>query len=106
MDVHSLPKPHSLRLNRDLDNRVRAFARTLSGPGQSSRVPLNRALIALLEAGLNSLQVAPSPKNGMLQVLQELDPEWSGNRLRDLEPLPVATRSGKSPVQMLLERRG
>lgn len=105
MDAHSLPKPHSLRLNRDLDARVRAFARTLSGPGRSSRVPLNRALITLLEAGLNAVQTIPSPKDGMRRALQELDPEWSGERLRDFEPLPATTRSGKTPVEILLERR-
>jgi hypothetical protein len=106
MDGEAIPKPHSLRLSRDLDARVRAYAKSISKPGSASRLPLGRALVALIEAGLNSVQADRSPKDGMLLALHELDPEWTGRRLQDFEPLAVTTRSGKSPLQILEDRRG
>jgi hypothetical protein len=106
MGAQTVPKPQSLRLPRDLDAQVRVFAQTLSRKEPGGRIPMNKALLTLVEAGLKSLQADPSPKAAMLMALHELDPEWSGGRLGDFEPVTVATRSGRSPVQVLLDRRG
>jgi len=106
MTSQPLPKPQSLRLPRDLDARVRVFAKSLSRKENGARIAMNKALLTLVEAGLTSLQTDPSPKAGMLMALHELDPEWSGTRLGDFEPVAVTTLSGRSPVQILLDRRG
>ena len=105
MAAQPLPKPQSLRLSRELDAKVRQFARSLA-PGEATRrIPMNQALVALIEAGLSARHAETSPKEGMRLALQELDPEWSGRPLADLEPVAVKTRSGRSPVQVLLDRR-
>jgi len=106
MGAQPAPKPQSLRLTRDLDAQVRVFAKSIARSENAARIPMNKALLALVEAGLKSIKSDPSPKEGMLMALYELDPEWSGARLRDFEPIAVTTRSGKSPVQVLLDRRG
>ena len=102
----TVPKPHSLRLSRDLEAQVRAYAKSLAGPGKGSRIPMGRALVTLIEAGLKSVQAGSSPKDAMLLALKELDPEWSGRPLRDFSPLSNATRSGRNPLEILQERRG
>ena len=106
MASQSLPNPQSLRLPRDLDAQVRVFAKSISRKENGARINMNKALLALIEVGLKSLQTDPSPKAGMLMALHELDPEWSGARLGDFEPVAVTTQSGRSPVQVLLDRRG
>jgi len=103
----SLPKPHSLRLSRATEAQVRAFARTLARE-KAVRIPMGKALATLVEAGLNSLRAAasPSPREGLLLALRELDPAWSGKIPQDREAIPVTTTSGRTPVEILLERRG
>jgi hypothetical protein len=102
----TVPKPHSLRLPRAIDTQVRAYALSLARHEHAARIPIGRALVTLVEAGLKSIHTATSPKNGLNLVLRELDPDWSGNPLRDVEPVAASTRSGKTPVELLLERRG
>ena len=99
------PKPQSLRLPREVDAEVRVFARTLTRGGSTSRIPMNKALVVLVEAGLSTLHAGPSAQEGLRLALKELDPEWSGAPLADFEPIPVATRSGMTPVEILLDRR-
>ena len=105
MDGQAL-KPHSLRLPKELDAQVRAYARTLATPGATARVPLVRALITLIEAGLRSVQPPPSSREALVLAMRELDPGWTGHRLADLEPVKVTPRSGRDPLEILKGRRG
>jgi len=66
---------------------------------------LSDAVKVLMEAGRKALQPPPADPEGFLAALRILDPSWSGSKPEFPEPPPIVTRSGSSPVDLVLARR-
>ncbi len=105
MNTTALPKPYSLRLPTEVDEEVRSFASTLRSDHRLKRPPINRALVQLVVLGLKAARASRKTMPDLSEIIRELDPSWSGNQLRDIEPIKVLTKSGNTPLDVLLESR-
>ena len=96
--------PLAVRFSPEERDYLKTFQLHLARATPGAHVTLSDAVKVLVEAGRGTLQPASGP-GAFLEALQALDPTWIGGRPPLREPVEVQTRSGRTPIDLVLAQR-
>jgi|GEM_PF-3890992 len=96
--------PLAVRFSGEEREFLKRFQGHLSHTTPGAHVTLSDAVKVLVEAGRKVLQPSTNP-DAFLEALRALDPTWTGRKPELRDPVDVQTRSGRSPVELVLARR-